>query len=261
LLIQRVASAAAGIPIIIALIWLGGNWYTAAVAALMAVASLEFTHLRRGWFEPVCVLTALVVAGVIVGAHGDEIQWGLWLAGATVVAAVAAAINPTDDGPTLDAAWASGGVLYVAYLGSFLVLLRDSDDGRSWAYLALLATFAVDTAAYFTGRAIGTHKLAPKISPKKTVEGFVGGWVAGALAVVALHYAFDLGFAFQHVVALGVALPLAATVGDLLESAIKRMEQVKDASELIPGHGGVLDRFDSLLFTFPLVYLFVQWFG
>jgi CDP-diglyceride synthetase len=230
LLIQRVASAAVGVPVIIALIWLGGVWFTAAVAVAMAVASLEFTHLRRGWFEPVCILTALVTAGVIVGAHGDELQWGLWLAGATGDAAVAAANNPTD-------------------------------DGRSWAYLALLATFAVDTAAYFTGRAIGTHKLAPKISPKKTVEGFVGGWFAGALAVIALHYAFDLGFALQHVVALGVALPLAATVGDLLESAIKRMEQVKDASELIPGHGGVLDRFDSLLFTFPLVYLFVQWFG
>ncbi len=261
MLIQRVASAAVGVPIIFALVWLGGNWYTAAVAAVLAVGSLEFTHLRRRWFEPVCILTAVVVAGIAVGAHGNQYQWWAWLAAGLVFPPIAAAVNPTEDGASADAVWAIGGVLYVAYLGSFLVLLRDEFDGREWAYLALASTFAVDTAAYFTGRAIGRHKLAPKISPKKTIEGFVGGWIAGAAAVIALHYAFDLGIGLGYVIALAVALPLAATVGDLVESAIKRLEHVKDASELIPGHGGVLDRFDSILFTFPLVYLFVRLFA
>lgn len=261
MLIQRVASAAVGIPIIIGLIWLGGNWYTAVAAAVLAVASLEFTHLRRRWFEPPCILAAVVVAGIVVGAHTGERMWWGWLAAGIVFPPVAAAINPTEDGPAADAAWAIGGVLYVAWFGSFLVLLRDSDDGRSWAYLAVLSTFAVDTAAYFTGRTFGRHALAPRISPKKTVEGFAGGWVAGAVAVVALHYAFDLDIRAERAVALGIALPLAATVGDLLESAIKRHEHVKDASELIPGHGGVLDRFDSILLTFPLVYLFVRLFA
>jgi phosphatidate cytidylyltransferase len=261
LLIQRVASAAVGVPIIFALIWLGGHWYAAAVAAVLAVGSLEFTHLRRAWFEPACILTAVVVAGILVGAHAGDRAWWAWLAAGVVFPPIAAAVNPTEDGPLVDATWALGGVIYLAWLGSFIVMLRDADDGREWTYLAVLSTFAVDTAAYFTGRAIGRHKLAPRISPKKTVEGFAGGWAAGAIAVVALHYIFDLGLDVEPVIALGVALPLAATVGDLLESAIKRHEHVKDVSELIPGHGGVLDRFDSILFTVPLVYLFVQLFA
>jgi phosphatidate cytidylyltransferase len=131
-------------------------------------------------------------------------------------------------------------------------------DGRSWVYLTVLSTWAVDTAAFFTGRAIGRRKLAPSISPKKTWEGFFGGWAAGFATVVALGYAFDLGVAPWKLSLLGLLLPLAATLGDLAESAMKRRMHIKDASELIPGHGGVLDRLDSILFTFVLVYAFTQ---
>jgi phosphatidate cytidylyltransferase len=196
-----------------------------------------------------------------VGARASTGVWAAWLVAAAVIAPLAAMARPTDGDVRLeDALWTLAGVTYVGFLGSFIVLLRYIDfDGRSWVYLTVLSTFAVDTGSYFTGRAIGRHKLAPRISPKKTVEGLVGGYMAGFGAVVLLGYLFDLGVAPAKMSLLGLLLPGVAAVGDLAESAIKRLAGIKDASELIPGHGGVLDRLDSILFTFALVYLFTQW--
>ncbi len=262
MLAQRVASAAVGVPAILLLIYAGGIWYTAAVAAALAVATVEFQHARRDWLDPVCILTGALVAGIAAGARAGTGVWAAWLIAAAVIAPLAAMARPSDpeDDPRVDALWTLGGVTYVGFLGSFIVLLRYIDfDARSWVYLTVLSTFAVDTGAYFTGRAIGRHKLAPTISPKKTVEGLVGGYMAGFAAVVLLGYLFDLGVAPAKMAALGLLLPGVAAVGDLAESAIKRLAGIKDASELIPGHGGVLDRLDSILFTFALVYLFTQW--
>jgi phosphatidate cytidylyltransferase len=259
LLTQRVASAAVGVPAILAIIYIGGNWYVGVVAAALAIASLEFNHVRRDWFDPVCVLTALLVAGVAVGAHTGDYRQYIWFGAALAIPPIAVTISPTENGALDDAAWIAFGVTYVGILGSFLVQLRDVDfDGRDWVYLTALSTFAVDTAAFFTGRAIGRRLLAPSISPKKTWEGFFGGWGAGFAAVATLGIAFDLTTEPWKLALLGLLLPLAAAAGDLAESAMKRRMHIKDASELIPGHGGVLDRLDSILFTFALVYVFTQ---
>jgi phosphatidate cytidylyltransferase len=212
----------------------------------------------------VSVLVAAIVAGIAVGAYIGDIEWGLWIAGGATAAVAAAFISPIEDNPAPRyAAWTLGSLLYLGVLGSTMILLRELEfDGREWVYVTVLATFATDTAAYFTGRAVGRTPLAPAISPKKTVEGFLGGCVGGFAAVFAAAYAFeawgDLSFEPWHLAVIGVTLPLAATAGDLVESAMKRAQHIKDASELIPGHGGVLDRLDSILFTFPAVYLFVE---
>ncbi len=262
MLAQRVATAAAGIPIIIALVWVGGIWYAAVVAAALAAASIEFNHGRRDWLDPVSVLTALIVAGIAVGAYisrNDRWVWWAWLGAGIAIPPLAVLLSPTSSDDLIeDVVWIIGGVMYVGFLGGFIVLLRTVDDGREWAYLALLTTFAADTGAYFTGRAIGRHALAPSISPKKTVEGFVGGWAFGFAVAIVLNFVFDLGATPPQIVLLALALPVAAAAGDLAESAIKRVMGIKDASDLIPGHGGVLDRLDSILFTFAVTYAFVQ---
>ncbi|MBI2724177.1 MAG: phosphatidate cytidylyltransferase [Chloroflexi bacterium] len=248
-----------GIPLILAVIYFGGVLYAGAVAVALGIAALEFQHMRHPWLAPVAVLSAVIVAGIAVGARGGRGIWLAWLAGALVVAPLAALAQAEDDARREDVVWTLAAVTYAGFLGGFLVLLRDADNGRSWVFLAVLATFATDTAAYFTGRAIGKRPLAPAISPKKTFEGFVGGCIGGAIAVVALHAVFNLGTTPGQVALLALTLPIAAAAGDLVESAIKRIAGVKDASELIPGHGGVMDRLDSVLFVAPLVYLFVIW--
>lgn len=259
MLAQRVASAIIGVPVILLLILVGGNWYVAMVAAALVVASLEFSHPRLGWTHRLSLLAAAFCAAIAGGAHVG-VEWILWFLAGAILLTLVVSLVPFDAGRMLsDWLWTIGGVLYVGFLGSFIVLLRDIDDGRDWVYLALLSTFAVDTTAYFTGRAFGRHALAPAISPKKTIEGFVGGYAGGFAAVLLLNYFLGLRIEAWQAIVLGLLLPAAATAGDLVESGIKRSMQIKDASELIPGHGGVLDRLDSVLFTFTLTYLFAQW--
>ncbi len=126
-----------------------------------------------------------------------------------------------------------------------------------WLAIALLGTWICDTGAYFVGRAWGKHRFFPQISPKKTLEGAIGGFVTGVIAVALLGYGLvRLNIAVGLI--LGVLIVLAATFGDLAESVIKRQVGVKDSGQIIPGHGGMLDRLDSLMFVTPLVYCFAQ---
>ena len=120
-------------------------------------------------------------------------------------------------------------------------------EGQAWLVVLLAATFATDTGAYATGRLFGRHKMAPSISPGKTWEGAVGGLIAGALAVIAATRVLDAPPSIPALAAIALALPAVSEVGDLVESAVKRRLGVKDMSQLLPGHGGLMDRLDSIL--------------
>jgi phosphatidate cytidylyltransferase len=147
------------------------------------------------------------------------------------------------------------GFLYIPLLLAFLILMRNSADGMRWILLLLCIVFSGDTAALYVGTLIGRHKLAPAISPKKTVEGSIGGLAAGLLVgLLAKHFllpALPWGAAAGFCLVVG----LAGQVGDLFESAMKRASDVKDSGSILPGHGGVLDRIDALLFAAPVAYL------
>ena len=133
--------------------------------------------------------------------------------------------------------------------------------GSNWLLLALLTTFATDTGAYLVGRAIGRHPMAPSISPNKTWEGAIGGFVGAVAAALLMGQFFNLGLSPAawnwQLPLIGATVGIAAQAGDLLESRLKRLAQVKDAGNLMPGHGGLLDRLDSLLLTIPVVYYLV----
>ena len=170
------------------------------------------------------------------------------------------------------ACFSIAGIVYVGFSFAHLILLRflaqdvvlatpagDMTLGCAFLWIMFLGTWSSDTFAYFAGSFFGRRKLCPAISPKKTVEGFLGGLVGTTAVVAALGCA--LGFSVPLMALLGVLLALTATVGDLAESVIKRYAGIKDSGRLIPGHGGVLDRFDSVMFTAPFVYYFIQVFG
>jgi phosphatidate cytidylyltransferase len=206
----------------------------------------------------------LLATRVATAVAGIPILFGLiWIGGwpYAIVAALLLAVAAWES-TTLgfDPARTVGVIAYVVVFGAAIVALRYRDNGRDWVYLALFGTFAVDTTAYFVGRAIGRHRMAPAISPKKTWEGFAGGYAGGVAAVLLLNYFLGLRIGAGPALLIALTLPIAATLGDLFESWVKRRAGVKDASELIPGHGGVLDRLDSVLFTFPLVYVVARWF-
>ena len=147
------------------------------------------------------------------------------------------------------------------YLGGDLSRGDGYELGRNWLLLALLTTFATDTGAYLVGRAIGRHPMAPAISPNKTWEGAIGGFVGAVAAALLMGQFFNLGLSPAawnwQLPLIGATVGIAAQAGDLLESRLKRLAQVKDAGSLMPGHGGLLDRLDSLLLTIPVVYYLV----
>jgi phosphatidate cytidylyltransferase len=171
---------------------------------------------------------------------------------------VIAMLRPSLDGALVDWALSLAGMLYVTLLLSYFVALR-VHQGLSWMLIALICTWACDSFAYLVGKAIGRHPFAPRISPKKTWEGTIGGVVGaticGLLAVPLLNMPALAGLL------LGCAIAVVAVAGDLAESFIKRQAAIKDSGSLIPGHGGALDRVDSLLFTVTLVYYVSIWWG
>jgi len=259
MLAQRVASAAVGIPIIVLLCWAGGPWYAGAVAFILLVAGYEFQAPQHGAWAPLAVLSAALAAAMAAGAFVGA-DWVLWfMIGGVFIPLVWVTVRGEPATALDDWLWSAGGIAYVGLLGAHLVLLRELPEGRDWVYLTVFGTFAVDTGAYFTGRTIGRRKLAPRVSPGKTVEGTIGGIAGGFAAVLLANYLLGQRLEPALIVPLAIVLPLAAVTGDLAESILKRGMHVKDTSHIVPGHGGFLDRLDSLLFTFPMVYYFLIW--
>lgn len=255
----RVASAAVGLPLVVLLIWAGEWWYAAVVALVLFVATLEFQNARGMWLQPLAFISAGFSAFLAVAAHLG-LDWMTWVVTGLIVIPLLWITFASDTPQALtDWLWAAGAVLYLGWLGSHLVLLRDAADGRDWVYLAVFSTFATDTAAYFGGRAFGRTALAPSISPGKTVEGAAAGFAFGIAAVLLFNYFLGLRKEAALIIPLALLLPLAAQLGDLIESKLKRSMQVKEASYLIPGHGGVMDRLDSVLLTIVVVYYYLTW--
>ena len=260
MLTTRLVTAAVGLPVVLIAVFIGEPLFTVVVALVLAAGAFEIcTGAGLPVRSPYAWIAAAASAALAVASHrgGSERDAVLVaLAMVTLVLSVFRA-NPREDAPH----WltVAGAVLYVGWLGHYFVLVRALPDGRDWFLLGLLATFASDTGAYFVGLSVGRHHMVPAISPKKTWEGLAGGVAAAVAATVAVYAASAFAFDLPRALGLGAALAAVAPLGDLAESLLKRGMGVKDLSALVPGHGGVLDRLDSLLFTLPVVYFFVLW--
>lgn len=269
MLVQRLLTAAVGIPVIVGLILLGGPAYDIVAAAILAIASLEFCAMvrqkedpPRPLWRPHLVELAAPLSAALIVAWATDTRFGDETGGvACLIALGLVALMLLGKPFRFTPAWLSVPValLYVGFLGAHLVPLRDLDGNGKWVFLAILGTWSTDTFAYAIGRLIGRRKIAPTISPGKTFEGTAAGLLGGWASVIVIAEVLDLPMSLGEAVLLGPILPAAAVLGDLVESFIKRSAGVKDTSELVPGHGGFLDRLDSLLFTIPLVYYFAIW--
>jgi phosphatidate cytidylyltransferase len=259
LLITRLITAAIGIPLIAAAVWVGDALLAAVVAVAVYIATLEFANARGVMRAPRSMLSALAAAALPVAAYFGEAYLLGAIVGVVGVMGAALALSKAPHDDVAEWLWGIAAPLYLGGLASYFVLLRDGPDGRELLFFTLLTVWATDTGAYAVGRAIGRHKLAPAISPGKTIEGSLGSLVTGFIAVFVLDAAIGIGFETLDLVLLGLILPPLIGIGDLAESALKRALDVKDSSGLVPGHGGIADRLDSLLFAAPAVYYYVKW--
>ena len=255
--LSRLVVGAALLPATLGLVWLGGWWLFAFAALMAAVGVHELCGVTRT-LRPMPLAAYGGVALTVVGAQLGGPQWALAGVAATILLGfVLKGISDTRGSVTVSVGTTVLGVTWVGLGAAFLILLRDIPvHGRLACFAVLLAIFASDTFAYFGGRLLGRHKLAPLLSPGKTWEGLAFG-IAAAVFVTWVSV-YDRHFLTQaDALLLGLAVAVAAPLGDLFESGLKRDMNVKDTGKILGGHGGVLDRVDSILFAIPVAYYMV----
>lgn len=273
--IQRLITAAIAVPILYIIFLLGGLIYLFFFLILILVGQIEYQKLLEsknlpnekilgiissllmgisaymGYYYFTFCFTALVLIILIVDLRKGDFSQTVTNIGATLF-----------------------GVIYLGWLLSHAILLRNldqyetiraystniqgiSDLGFFLVVFAVACTFLNDTGAYYTGTLVGNRKLAPKISPGKTIEGTIGGIVVCIITGLIVNYIFGSPLSSDWTIAFALLVAIAAILGDLVESSIKRGAGIKDSGDIVPGHGGVLDRFDSLIFVFPVSYYFI----
>jgi len=259
-LAQRVAVAAVGLPLLAIVVASPERVFGIAIAVILGVAAYEFFRAAVPEAPDTSAFAAGALAALLATSFRTIEDIPVWSLPAMVVVTVLllGLLLWPGPGSAPGGAWWLGAILYLGVFGAHWLLLRNEDDGQRWVVVALAATFAADTGAYTIGRLWGRHLLWPAVSPKKTREGAVGAILAGGAVAAALPYVLDIEPDWWWTLAIALSLPVAAIAGDFLESALKRRIGVKDMSNLLPGHGGLLDRLDSLLVTGPLLYWLLQ---
>jgi phosphatidate cytidylyltransferase len=260
-LARRVATAAVALPLLLAVFFLGPPLLGAAVVAAAVVVGLwEFFGLMKArGLAPFHVSGAVLLAAIFTEVARPVVPASLWPVVALVVL-LGLVPRGSDFASTVPAAALT--LLGVAYLGALggavaaLRLLPPERDGAGRIVLLLAIVMVGDTAAFFVGNAAGRHKLAPAISPGKTVEGALGGLAGGVAAAAAVRALALPTVPLGHALVLGLAVAGLGIAGDLVESLLKRWAGVKDSGVLFPGHGGMLDRLDSILFGAPVLYYY-----
>lgn len=264
----RLLSAAVFIPLFIVVLRLGGWPYLAFVEGVILLGSLEFYRMTEALGARPHVLAGTLVSGGLAGLFylGRAEYAGALVTGFLLLVLMLELRRGSPAGTLANMGATVLGVLYVGWLGSYLGLLRSfperhgqlSEVGARVVFFTFFLTWMGDTGAFFIGRAFGRHKLLPSVSPGKSVEGFFGG-IAGALLAAWVGQRWVLPQApLGDALLLGLLAGLLGPLGDLVESLFKRESGLKDSAHLIPGHGGVLDRFDSLLFVAPVFYYYLR---
>ena len=249
--VSRLLVTVVGVPVVLYLVYLGG-WWLFGLAAFAALVALHELYVMARSLRP---LVLAGYAGAIATLLGAQLGGAEWMVGGFMLTLVLAfllyGIAETRQTATVTMGTTILGTAWIALGLGHLLLLRDVlAYGRIAVFAVLIAVFADDTGAYLVGRLIGRHKLAPSLSPGKTWEGFVAGTLAAVAACFFTLYDDRNEFlSIWQAVVLGLAIALAGAAGDLFESALKRDLKVKDSGQLLGGHGGVLDRIDSLLFA------------
>ena len=264
---KRVITALGGIPLLITIIWFGEPWFTILVVIWGLLAAFEFYRMvAASKVSPLTYFGLIWTLLFILSPHFDyDTLIPLLLTSAVILSLIWLLLRRQKERAFIGWAWTMGGILYIGWLLSHFVALRGGNlplsitetAGRNWVFLALFTIFASDTAAFFVGRVLGKHRLAPYISPGKTWGGAIAGVFSAIGVSLLLATLLNLPLSYWQTILLGLLVSIFGQLGDLVESLLKRNMGVKESSKLIPGHGGFLDRIDSVVFAGIVVYYYV----
>jgi len=261
---KRLITALCLIPLLAAAVWFDQPlpWFTILVAIWGVMAALEFYRMvAASKVSPITYFGLIWTLLFIISPH---CSWAyinpLLLTSAVILPLIWLLLRHQKEEAFASWAWTMAGILYVGWLLSHFVALRGLDFGRDWVFFAIFTTFASDSTAFFIGRAWGRHHLAPSISPGKTWEGATAGVLGAIIISPLLVMLFNLPLSYWQAIPLALAVSVFGQLGDLVESLFKRNMGVKDSGQTIPGHGGFLDRMDSIVFAGVVVYYYVIFF-
>jgi phosphatidate cytidylyltransferase len=263
--LTRLATAVVGIPILLYFMFWAPEWaFQIVVLAAITRAAHELMKMTMHDAREAYVFG--VIATVVLATTMILTPSALALSLAILLVVVGGVLVPLVRPEPLDRAgvrlaWLIAGPLYVAILMGSIGRIHDGDHGGEWVLLSMWFAWASDTGAYFAGRFFGKHKLAPRISPAKTIEGAVGGLLGSLTGSIAAHFWFLPSLPLAHALGLGVVANVLGQSGDLVESLVKRSTGVKDSGSILPGHGGMLDRVDALMFTATACWVYVELVG
>lgn len=263
--LTRFATAVVGIPILLYFMFLAPEWaYQGLVLLAIARAAHEMMRMTMGEAREAYafgLVSTLVLASTLVLTNDAALQ-----STAILFVVIGGVLVPLARPEPLDKAgqrlaWLIAGPLYVGGLLASLGRIHQGPHGGAWVLLSMWIAWSSDTGAYFAGRFFGKHKLAPRVSPAKTVEGAIGGWLASLTGALAAHYWFLPTLPLLDALVLAAIANVLGQAGDLVESLVKRSTGVKDSGNILPGHGGMLDRVDALMFTATACWVYTQFFG
>lgn len=259
----RLLTAAVGIPIILWMLFLAPRAVFSVFAVAVAiVGGAELAAMtqrgKRGLQVWLVIATVTVTAALIFSDRADVLLTTVF--GVVVTGALAALASPdplNEAGARMG--WLIAGPLYIGGALAAIAKLHHLDNGGTWVVLSMVLAWGSDTGGYFAGRAFGRHKLYEKVSPKKTIEGAIGGLATVVALALGMKWLWMPELGWAHAVVLAVVAGAVGQAGDLCVSVVKRSTGVKDSGHIIPGHGGLLDRIDALMFTAIVTLLYAHW--
>jgi len=241
------------------IIWLGDPWFTIAICLASALATFEFYRIVR--YEHI---QPLVFPGIffsilfVLQVHSPFPETcALLFVLIILLPLIWMLFKQEKDNAFINVGWTIMGILYIGWLLSFYINTRNLENGMGWTFLILTCTALCDVFAYAVGSRLGKHALASSVSPGKTVEGSLGGMAASIIFAVLISILFKLPLSYWQMVLAGIIIGVFAQIGDLVESLLKRNMKTKDAGNILPGHGGILDRIDSHLLISPVAYFLI----
>lgn len=264
MLYKRVISGLLFLPVFYLVTWrLSPAYFTALVLAAAAVGQYEFYRMAQNRGSHPHAVLGIILGALVILEFSNSIFPGLGKFYLVVVAVLAIMVarlfSPRPvEGALEDVASTFLGVFYVAMLFAFQVVILTGADGKQWLVFLYFTIWASDIGAYSIGIPFGRHRLYEKVSPKKSIEGFMGGLAAAACMALVSRVWFMPPIGIGEVVGIALTLSVAGVIGDLVESLFKRAAGVKDSGNVIPGHGGILDRMDSMLVAAPVLYYYLR---
>jgi phosphatidate cytidylyltransferase len=262
---KRIITGATGLLFIVLTMECGMIFiFSIFIAATSLIALYEYNTIafNKSEFTPLPAISYPIALALIYGIYIKNMQLVLFIITFNLFISAFTSLFGYNKDNKLDNAVIKQvfGLIYIPLFLSFAILIRSADNGAAWIYLLLAVVFAGDTGAFYVGSYLGRDKLAPLASPNKTIEGSIAGLTSGICAGFLIRYLLLPDISWQRCLMFCIVIGITGQIGDLFESTLKRSAGVKDSGNILPGHGGVLDRIDALLFASPFAYFIIKFF-